>query len=902
MTSKEFTWRGALSSIALIALMATDAGFAYQDKPEEPAKPAEEEAKKPAATAEDKSDAKGDDKADEKAKKKKKKKDKTIEDIVKDFDTMDGLFKLYRDPKKGALHMEISADQLDKEYIYTSQISDGIVFAGHFRGQYRQQRVFTIRKYFDRIEFVELNPRFYFDPEKEISRASTANMSESVMAVAKIKAKGAVEEGEQGEENTDPERYLIGADGLFLSTVFDNIKPVSRPGPGAAFQFKLGKMSRSKSKIKSINNYPENTAVVVDYVFENPNPLNPGGAEVTDARNVTVSAQHTLIAMPDNDYQPRFDDARVGYFLDYVTDLSSQDITPYRDMINRWHLVKKDPTAAVSDPVEPIVWWIENTTPKEIRPLIKKAGESWNIAFEAAGFSNALVIKEQPDDADWDGGDIRYNVLRWTSSPTPPFGGYGPSHTNPRTGQIISADVMLEYGWLGNFMQQGRVFDTAALGHSHERLELVMGELQKHEHHCSLGSAMHLNNLLGQVLNSAFNDGGGYDPRLVEESLYYLILHELGHTLGLNHNMKATQARSYETAHDISAQTEGLVGSVMDYPSINFAPEGQEQAYYYTTKPGPYDIWAIQFGYAPEMDDPDVRAAHLARSNEKGLAFGNDADDMRAPGKAIDPRVNVFDFSDDAVKYGRDRLQMDKKALTRIKDKLVDEGDSYEELRQAYLIITGDMFRQGSVISRYIGGVYINRSVAGQPGAETPYVPVPEAKQREAMQVLADYYFAPDAFAADSELLSHLAIQRRGFAHFAANEDPSVHSRVLVLQSIVIDHILHPNTLGRITDTGLYGNTYSVTEMLGDLTDAVFAADSRAAVNTMRQGLQVMYVRRLAGLLESGAIDYVAQSNVLANLRSIRRNMARWRGNAETRAHREHIAFLIDKALDIDES
>jgi len=123
--------------------------------------------------------------------------------------------------------------------------------------------------------------------------------------------------------------------------------------------------------------------------------------------------------------------SRIGYFTDQVTDLTSPSPTPYRDLIHRWDLVKKDKNAVLSEPVEPIVWWIENTTPRQLRDTIRNAALAWNEAFEAAGFKNALVVKEQPDDADWDAGDIRYNVLRWTSSPNPPFGGYGPSFVNP---------------------------------------------------------------------------------------------------------------------------------------------------------------------------------------------------------------------------------------------------------------------------------------------------------------------------------------------------------------------------------------------------------------------------------------------------------------------------------------
>ena len=125
-------------------------------------------------------------------------------------------------------------------------------------------------------------------------------------------------------------------------------------------------------------------------------------------------------------------------------------LLPYRDLINRWDLVKKDPEAEILDPVEPIVWWMENTTPVQFREAIKEGAEAWNVAFEARGFSNAVVVKMQPDDAEWDAGDINHNVLRWTASPIPPFGGYGPSFANPRTGQLLGADIMLEWIYVNN--------------------------------------------------------------------------------------------------------------------------------------------------------------------------------------------------------------------------------------------------------------------------------------------------------------------------------------------------------------------------------------------------------------------------------------------------------------------
>lgn len=895
MVNMELKFRHLLAGVALGALTVTGAPAIAQD--EKPAKPAAEKKQDEAASKETaKADKKDGDKAD---KKKKKKKEKTIKDLVKDHKEMDGLFKLYRDEKTGKMMMEISEDQIGKDFIYFSHIENGVVEGGHFRGQYRQQKVFKLNKHFDKIEFVQQNPFFYFDQDNALARAEEANISPSIIAVSKIKAKNSKEDQEENGV-----RYLIDADALFKTEVFDRLKPRGNPRVKPWERFSLGKVSKSKTRISEVNNYPENTAVTVDYVFSNPAPANGGnGFEITDARNVNVRMQHTLLAMPENDFKPRMDDARVGYFLDYVNDMTSHSATPWRDMINRWHLVKKDPSAAVSEPVEPIVWWMENTTPVELRPTIKKAVEAWNIAFEQAGFKNAVVVKQQPDDADWDAGDIRYNVLRWTSSPTPPFGGYGPSFTNPYTGQILGADIMLEYSFITNRLRSSNVFEDAgvAIHEEHDdETASFMDRLRAHEANCNMAGQIQLNNMVGKALSLAQGRDEATSRRLVEESIYYLMLHEVGHTLGLNHNMKATQARSYETTYDIDAQGNGLAGSVMDYPAINFAPKGKEQAHYYTIRPGDYDIWAIQFGYSPDMEDPAVRKAHLARSNEKGLAFGNDADDMRAPGRGIDPRVNIFDMTDDAVRFAEDRLKMNKEALKDLRSKFTKEGQSYQELRDAYAVVTGDIYSHGNIASRYVGGVYVDRSVAGQPGATAPYRPVEEEKQRKAMKLLADYIFAPDAFETSSDLLQHIGIQRRGFFHFAG-EDPRVHSRVGRFQGIILSHLLHQNTLQRISDSALYGNTYSLTEMMDDLTSAIFDADSRGAVNTLRQQLQLHYVNRLIGILNAGNYDYVAKSNALANLKKIEKNMARWRGDAATRAHRDHVAFIIAKALDVSE-
>jgi hypothetical protein len=690
--------------------------------------------------------------------------------------------------------------------------------------------------------------------------------------------------------------FLVKSDGLFLGEDVEMLKPAY---PRTYQGYKLGRLSKDKSKLRAIHNYPANTDVVVEFVYEDTSPEATPGAGATDPRYISVRVQHSFIAVPQNDYRPRYDDPRVGYFMTQVTDLTSTSPTPYRDLIHRWHLKKKNPGQAVSEPVEPIVWWIENTTPKELRGVIKKAVEAWNIAFEEAGFKNAIVVKEQPDDAKWDAGDIRYNVLRWTSSPQPPFGGYGPSFVNPRTGQILGADVMLEYVFLTNRITYGKVFDTALL-ESEMTPAFLLEAFDSQQ--CVLGNYLQVNNLFGLIGNSALGKSIKENKQLVEESIYYLLLHEVGHTLGLNHNMKASQLNDLATLNERSVTEKiGLTGSVMDYPAINFANNKYKQGQFYTTRPGPYDIWAIQFAYSPELDNAKKREAHLAKSTDPQLAFGNDADDMRSAGKALDPRVNTGDLSSDAIGFALEQIELSKTITNRLLTKVVEKNHSYQMVRNAYMITTGQHANSVRVISRYVGGVYVDRAFAGQPGASKPFTPVPKSEQKRAMAALAEHAFAPDAFKVSEEIYQYLQTQRRGFNHFRSPEDPRIHARALAIQKNVLDHLLHPNVMQRMSDTELYGNEYTLAEMMDDLTAAIFDADKNGTVNSFRKGLQVEYVNRLLKIMgEEGKSNYDHISKGLAyyHLKNIHKLATTAKSSdSGTTAHRAYLAGMIEAQL-----
>src|SRR5690606_8505283 len=329
----------------------------------------------------------------------KKKKDEkpSIDDKVKSSKRVEGLFTLYRDTVTASLQLYLEKDQLEKDFIYQSFSMGGPTALFLNENMIRDTWLFSIRKNHDRIEFLRRNTSFYYDPDNPVSKAANADVAAAVFYSEKIAA-------------SDSAGYLIPIDGLFISDKLDKVKPTTPPGtpPGAVFN--LGSLNVSKSSYDTVRSFSKNTDIVVRLAYDNPMPMNGGGKDITDARYVTVRMQHSFLEVPQNNYRPRRDDPQVGYFGAQVDDLTSLSPTPYRDFISRWYLEKKDPNAKLSEPVEPIVFWIENTTPLEYRPIIKEAGEKWNEAFEAAGFKNAVVMKQMPDDADWDPADIAYNV------------------------------------------------------------------------------------------------------------------------------------------------------------------------------------------------------------------------------------------------------------------------------------------------------------------------------------------------------------------------------------------------------------------------------------------------------------------------------------------------------------
>jgi len=794
-------------------------------------------------------------------------KEDSFEGFLENLVYYPGLFDSYRNDKDGKVYLLLKKNQLDTEFIYFAHILNGVVQAGTWRGSYLDNGIIKFNKYFDQIRIERINTAYVFDKDNPLSNSNNANISNSLIDSIKI---------EKSSELDD--KFLIDITALLLSENLSKI--ITAPyKESSKDDFKIGSISKNKSSINSIKNYPENTDFEISYVFSNASnkPL-----ENQDTRNNSISVRYSFIADPKNNFETRIESQKIGFFSERKTNLSSTDITPYQDLINKWHLEKKNKNKEKSIPIKPITFWIENTTPHNLRPIIKKAVLAWNIAFEEAGFIDAIEVKIQPDTAEWTAGDIRYNTIRWTSSPNPPFGGYGPSFTNPRTGEILGADIMLEWIYLTNRIRYSEIFEN---------------QNSTNDKFCQHSYLKHQDRLFGKMASEALGLSEDEISRLYEEDLYQLILHEVGHTLGLNHNFAASYLHNNSDIHnpEITYQ-EGLSSSVMDYHGLNIAPLGTKQGQYADIKPGKYDILAIKYAYTPNLSKEDLNKLLEVNSSIEFL-FGNDGDDMRSPGRGIDPRINTSDMSNNPVEYAKDRIILSQHLIPKLYETLKSKSNSWESIYQGYRILLRQIHSSAEIISRQVGGVYISRGLMTE-DSENPYEVVPYDIQKKSIQILSQYYFNSSNLLVPAEIASKMQRERRSFDFFGKTEDPKIHSMILKGQKRVLKHFTNSRVLKRLTDSSLYGNKYLPSELLDDLTSSIFNQNKSRFLNGIDQNLQSYFVKRLIMILKSGSYDSPSISASFSSLKKIKAYSFSASEDRATENHKKFLRYQIKNILE----
>jgi hypothetical protein len=332
----------------------------------------------------------------------------------------------------------------------------------------------------------------------------------------------------------------------------------------------------------------------------------------------------------------------------------------------------------------------------------------------------------------------------------------------------------------------------------------------------------------------------------------------------------------------------------MEYPAINITKDTNNQGLFFDIKPGFYDVWAIQYGYS-EFNSNDEEKTELSlilsRSTERELAFANDALDMRSAGKGTDPNAMIYDLSSDQLEHSEDKIKMISDILENLQEKYTKENDTYEELYRSYRTLVYSYYQALNIVSRQIGGVMVDLAHIGQKSSNKPFVSVDKAKQKEAMRIIAEYGFS-NKMLLQQDLIPYLQKQRRGFN---VSNDPSIHQRILSYQNSLLNHLLHPRVLTRITNSNLYGNDYTLPYYMIDLRNAIFESDLNKNISTIRQNLQTSYVNRLISIIKSKAsFDNHSKTSAYYNLNWLKENIKTDNGNLQTRQHKSYLLYLIE--------
>ena len=477
--------------------------------------------------------------------------------ITKDAKTREGIFKVHK--VKDKYYYEIPKAELDKEYVWVTQIARTTLGVG-YGGQALGRRVVTWERNDNRINLRSRSYEIVADPRNPIYEAVKNANNDTILMAFPVAAWG------------PNDAAVIDVTRLFTTDIFELS---ARQRLGATT------MDATRSYIDRILSFPTNIETETTHTYTRVAPPTgagggPGGqAQASGMRpgSATVVLHHSMVKLPENPMMPRLFDERVGYFSVGQTDYSRPEHRAQeRRFITRWRLEKKEPNAAMSEPVKPIVYYIDRATPTWLVPYVKKGVEKWQKAFEAAGFKNAIIAKAQPsptEDPEFHPEDARYSVIRWL--PSTIENASGPHINDPRTGEILESDIQMYHNIMN--LQRSWYFTQ-------------VGPLDPRVHKLPMP-----NDLMGELVE-------------------YVVAHEVGHTLGFQHNMKASSMYPQEKMRDKEwIKKMGHVATLMDYSRFNYVAQPEDKIDPALLIPGigPYDVWATAWGYKPipNAETPD---------------------------------------------------------------------------------------------------------------------------------------------------------------------------------------------------------------------------------------------------------------------------------------------------------
>jgi hypothetical protein len=818
---------------------------------------------------------------------------KPFADVIKDAQVQDGYLPIWR--KDDKVWLEVPAERLGQPLLMTANIAQSVGERGLYASQMGPDWMIEFRRVGNNLQLIALNTDYRPGTDAASKQAVSQAFSESLIASAAVASA------------PHPERKSVLIDASFL--LADIAGYATRLEAAFRLSYALDKGNSSFSASRADASLSTLTAKLhfstaklpAPPLTPSPTPTPPPPKTVPDARSFFVSVVYSFAKLADTPMAPRPADPRLGHFTEDYTDFSGDFKANQRvHLVKRWRLDKKDPDAALSEPVQPITYWLDRNIPERYRASVAAGVLEWNKAFERLGYRNAVVVQQQADDADFDTLDASHASIRWFVGADVGFA-IGPSKSDPRSGEILDADIGMS-DVFGRGARRMLVEDVGA--------RVSSGLRAGHDAHCDyaheaateMGFALDLLESRGDIAP----DSPEADA-FVQSVIKDVIMHEVGHTLGLKHNFKASTTVSQAQLRDPAfTQSRGISGSVMDYNAYNLPLKGEAKTAVSNTTLGAYDYWAIEYAYRPLA--VHNQAAELkriaARSTEPALAYADDADAEGGPTGNLDPMANRFDLGDDPLAYYRKRLKLSQELWQRVQDRPAQAGDDPLRARR----VLGSGFRQlrnlPELAAKYVGGMNTLRDLPGTTG-RAAYRPVPPARQREALRLLSDGVFGSSAFEFRPEFLTTLSPD---YSEWERDKPVNVGELVLKLQTPALDRLMSGGTAQRLLELPNYlspaerRGALSLDEVYSTLQQSIWSELGRGSeINALRRSLQREHLKRVQAVLLKGGVGMPADGVSLVRWQATRlqaelkRAVAKGGLSVETRAHlAESLAGLTE--------
>jgi hypothetical protein len=708
--------------------------------------------------------------------------------ITKDAKSKKGLFTVHQ--LRERYYYEIPKSELGREFLWNTQIAKTTLGAGYGGGQL-VDRVVRFDLKGNRVLLMDVNFGLSADPRSPIASAVKAANNDAIIQSFPVAA-------------FSKEGSPVIEIGRFLTSDIQEFSARQRLGATA--------VDANRTFVERISPYPDNVESEVTITYTRSagggaagGGRGPGGGGLGGGQmrpgSATILLHHSLVKLPEKPMMPRIFDERVGYFTHGTTDYTRDEHRAERvRYIARWRLEKKDPTAAVSEPVKPIVYYIDAAAPTKWVPWLKKGIEDWNVAFEAAGFKNAIVGKISPtpeQDPEWSAEDVRNSVIRWL--PSTVENASGPHISDPRTGEVLNANIQFYH----NVMVLARDWYFTQVGPLDPRAaKLPLPD-----------------DLMGRLLE-------------------YVTAHEVGHTLGFQHNMKASSMYPAEKIRDKAwVKQWGHTPSIMDYSRFNYVaqPEDGIDPEDLIPRVGPYDIWATKWGYAPipGANTPDDEKATLNRwareqDDKPYLRFSTANSGGADPGEVTEAVGDA-----DAVKS----TELGVKNLQRVAKMLMPatawkEGNTYEDLAELYNRMIGQWTREMTHVAGIVGGFNSQQKVVGQEGRI--FSLLPKEKQVAAVKFILEQAFATPSWMLDEEILRRI-------------EPVGAIERIHNAQNSILNTLLNSGRFARLVEQQTLDGAlaYSPVEFLATVRRGLWKELDAPAVkiDTYRRELQRSYLQ-----------------------------------------------------------